>query len=274
MMENGKNIKEIVKRKYAQAITSQTGCCGGSGCCPAPGKTKDIITRDLYNPADTEDLPPDITAASFGCGNPVALAELKEGETVLDLGSGAGLDVLLSAKRVGPGGKAYGLEMTEEMLVAAKANRERAGIDNAEFLQGHIEDIPLQDNSIDVIISNCVINLSADKDKVLKECFRVLKPGGRLAVADVVLKKPLPEKVRQDIAAWTSCIAGALLEQDYHQKLAGAGFEDIEIEFTRIYDLSSPEGAGLLPGLDDNERHELSGTIASAFIRARKPILK
>lgn len=190
---------------------------------------------------------------------------------MLDLGSGAGLDVLLSARRVGPNGKAYGLDMTDEMLAEARLNRVRAGITNAEFLKGHLEDIPLPEKSVDVIISNCVINLSADKDRVLREAFRVLRPGGRFAVSDIVLSRPLPEKLQKDMAAWAGCVAGALLEGEYREKLAAAGFTEIDVEVTRIYDLTDPTAEAILPSLSEAERRDVSGSVMSAFIRARKP---
>lgn len=273
-MEN--NIREQVRERYALAITNKTGCCSSSssdgGCCSSTqlNGEKDPITSGLYTLEDINGLDPDMILNSFGCGNPTALAELKLGEVVLDLGSGAGLDVLLSAKRVGPQGKAYGLDMTDEMLAVARANQAKAGIENAEFLKGHIEEIPLPDNSVDVIISNCVINLSGDKDKVLEETFRVLKPGGRFAVSDIVLKKPLPAKVQSDMLAWAGCIAGALLEVEYHEKLAKAGYSDITTEDTRVYDLNTTEMALKLESLTESERNELEGSIVSAFIRARK----
>jgi len=268
-----KDIREVVKLKYAEAITQKTGCCSGnSGCCsPGSSDALDMITGNLYGQNEVEGLPGDMVATSFGCGNPTALAELRAGETVLDLGSGAGLDVLLSARRVGPSGRAYGLDMTDEMLDEARANQAKAGINNVEFLQGHIEDIPLPENTVDVIISNCVINLSGNKDQVMKEALRVLKPGGRFAVSDIVLKKPLPEKAQKDVIAWTGCVAGAMLEQDYNEKLARAGFTDIEIETTRVYSFSGHEGGELLPSLSGDELKELDGAVASAFIRAIKP---
>ena len=209
-------------------------------------------------------------ATSFGCGNPTALAELYPGEIVLDLGSGAGLDVLLSAKRVGPYGKAYGLDMTDEMLEEARQNQQKSGISNVEFLKGHIEDIPLPDNSVDVIISNCVINLSFDKDKVLKECFRVLKPGGRLAVSDIVLKKALPSKLQQDLTAWAGCIAGALSDTEYQGKLTAAGFENVGVLVTRVYDFTDSDSE-LFSQLTKDELAKLEGAVVSSFIRARKP---
>jgi len=272
----GKDIREQVRERYALAITNKTGCCsgssGGGGCCSGVqlNDVKDQITGDLYTLEDINDLDPDMILNSFGCGNPTALAELNPGEVVLDLGSGAGLDVLLSAKRVGPQGKAYGLDMTDEMLAVARANQARAGIDNVEFLKGHIEEIPLPDNSVDVIISNCVINLSGDKDKVLRESFRVLKRGGRFAVSDIVLKKSLPAKVHKDMLAWAGCIAGALLEDEYREKLAKAGFSDVSTEITRVYDLNDTDMVSMLESLSQSERDELDGSIVSAFIRARK----
>ncbi|MCF8011914.1 MAG: arsenite methyltransferase [Clostridiales bacterium] len=265
------DIREIVRQKYAEAITNKTGCCSGGGCCSgSTDNATDIITGNLYDENEVEGLPEDMVSASFGCGNPTALAELHEGETVLDLGSGAGLDVLLSARRVGPTGKAYGLDMTDEMLKEAENNKLRAGIDNVEFLKGHLEDIPLPDSAVDVIISNCVINLSADKDKTLKEAFRVLKPGGKFAISDIVLKKTLPDKIRQDLTAWAGCISGALLEQEYLDKLSVAGFEELEIEITREYDFTDETGASLIEGLSDSECQDVNGSIASAFVRARK----
>ncbi|MDD3853888.1 MAG: arsenite methyltransferase [Syntrophomonadaceae bacterium] len=271
------NIRDIVKQKYAEAITSKTGgCCGGntidSGgcCCNTSSDATDIITGNLYLSKDMEGLDIDMIATSFGCGNPTALAELYPGEVVLDLGSGAGLDVLLSAKRVAPDGKAYGLDMTDEMLAVARTNQEKAGITNAEFLKGHIEEIPLPDNTVDVIISNCVINLSGNKDKVLHEAFRVLKPGGRFAVSDIVLRKSLPDKVQQDIMAWAGCIAGALLDKEYRDKLAAAGFTDIDVEVIREYDPSDEKMVKLLESLSINEKEQFYGAIFSAFVRAKK----
>lgn len=267
------NIREMVRQKYAEAITSKSSCCGYSrgGCCSPLDQATKIITGDLYRPEELTGLPPDAALASFGCGNPTALAGLHEGEVVLDLGSGAGLDVLLSARRVGPGGKAYGLDMTDEMLAEARSNQARAGLDNVEFLKGHIEDIPLPENTVDVIISNCVINLSADKDRVLREAFRVLKPGGRFAVSDIVLTRPLPLKVQQDLMAWAGCVAGALLDEEYRRKLAAAGFSDIDIEITRVYDTTGEAAENFIPGLSENERGEINGAVVSAFIRAKKP---
>lgn len=269
------DIREVVRMRYAQAIKGKTGCCGESrgGCCSGNplDQAASAITRDLYGSHEVEGLPPDALAASFGCGNPTALSDLHPGEVVLDLGSGAGLDVMLSARRVSPGGKAYGLDMTDEMLAEARSNQARAGITNVEFLKGHIEDIPLPDSSVDVIISNCVINLSADKDQVLRETFRVLKPGGRFAISDIVLTRPLPPKVQKDLLAWTGCVAGALLEQEYRDKLAAAGYEHIGVAVTRSYDLTDPLAATILPNLTESERIDLNGSVISAFIRAQKP---
>ncbi|WP_027364526.1 arsenite methyltransferase [Desulfotruncus alcoholivorax] len=266
------DIREVVKLKYAQAITQKSSCCGfGSGCCGGDPLEVNMITGNLYQDHEMDDLPRDLVATSFGCGNPTALAELHPGEVVLDLGSGAGLDVLLSARRVGPNGKAYGLDMTDEMLAEARANQKRAGLSNVEFLKGHIESIPLPDNSVDVIISNCVINLSADKDRVFQEAFRVLKPGGRFAVADIVLTRPLPQKVQQDLLAWAGCIAGALQEQEYRDKLVASGFNEVELQVTRVYDFSSQQTERILPNLSETERKELNGAVLSAFIRAKKP---
>ncbi len=230
------NIKEVVREKYGQAAlrvhTGGSSCCGASaaldGCC-------DPITTNLYDAAQAQQIPEEALKASLGCGNPTALAQLNAGETVLDLGSGGGIDVLLSGRRVGPTGKAYGLDMTDEMLALARENQRKAGVDNVEFLKGEIEDIPLPDNSVDVIISNCVINLSADKDRVLSEAFRVLKPGGRFAVSDVVVHGEVPEEMRQNMMLWVGCIAGALQDTEYSSKLAAAGFEEIDIEPTRLY---------------------------------------
>lgn len=258
------DIREDVRKKYAQAITKKLSCCG-AGACHNP------VTGNLYESNEIEGLPEDIVKGSFGCGNPTALAELHAGEIVLDLGSGAGLDVLLSAKRVGPYGKAYGLDMTDEMLAVAKENQDRSEITNVEFLKGHIEAIPLLDNTIDVIISNCVINLSGDKDKVLQEGYRVLKPGGRLAISDIVLTRALPPSVQKNLTAWAGCIAGALLEEEYKEKLLSAGFTNIEIVRTRTYEFSKEQADVLLADLSDIERKDLSGGLVSAFIRAKKP---
>src|SRR5208283_2351677 len=232
------NIKDEVKEKYGQAALRVTNKTGGGSCCgsaPASGFSCNPITSNLYAAAQARQIPEEAMLASLGCGNPTALAKLNPGETVLDLGSGGGIDVLLSARRVGPTGKAYGLDMTDEMLALANANKLKAGAENVEFLKGEIESIPLPDNSVDVIISNCVINLSADKDQVLKEALRVLKPGGRLAVSDVVTKGEMLPEIRQNVLLWVGCVAGALEENEYRAKLAAAGFSQIEVEPTRIY---------------------------------------
>src|SRR5512137_1813303 len=228
------DIKRVVKDKYGKAALRVAA--GGSACCGSvSGREGDPITSNLYSASETECLPGEATAASLGCGNPTALAELKAGEIVLDLGSGGGIDVLLSAKRVGPSGKAYGLDMTDEMLALARENQRKAGVENVEFLKGEIEAVPLPDNSVDVIISNCVINLSADKDRVLAEAYRVLKPGGRFAVSDVVVRGEVPAQIRRNVELWIGCVAGALSDADYLSKLAAAGFEGAEIEVTRAY---------------------------------------
>src|SRR5512132_2300868 len=228
-------VRDLVKQKYGQAalrvVSGETSCCGSTtsqGCC-------DPVTSNLYGTAETAELPREAVAASLGCGNPTALAELKPGETVLDLGSGGGIDVLLSARRVGPTGKAYGLDMTDDMLALAEANKARSGLENVQFLRGEIEDIPLPDASVDVVISNCVINLSADKDRVLRETHRVLRPGGRLAVSDIVLRGEIPTELRSAMELWAGCFAGALHEADYRAKLTAAGFEDIDVQPTRVF---------------------------------------
>ena len=260
-------IKEAVREKYSQAaLRAGNSCCGGD-----PGECSPI-TSNLYGDHETGDLPEAAVLASLGCGNPTALAELKPGETVVDLGSGGGIDVLLSARRVGPTGKAYGLDMTDEMLVLARENRRKAGADNVEFLKGEIEAIPLPDNSVDVIISNCVVNLSADKDRVLREAFRVLKPGGRFAVSDVVTRGAVPEHLRRDVLLWVGCIAGALEENEYRAKLTSAGFEAIGIEPTRIYHIEDAREFLSGKGVDvDAIANSVDGKFMSAFIRAVKP---
>jgi len=268
-------VKDVVKEKYGEAalrvVTGQgSASCGSSpsSCCSGG----DPITSNLYDQLQKDELPERAVLASLGCGNPTALAELRPGEVVLDLGSGGGIDVFLSAKRVSPGGKAYGLDMTDEMLALARENQKKAGIQNVEFLKGEIENIPLPDASVDVIISNCVINLSADKDRVLREAFRVLKPGGRFAVSDVVTRGEVPEDIRKNILLWVGCVAGALEENEYRSKLGAAGFEEIGIEPTRIYSvgdaLSFLEGQGI-----DVEKlgPQMEGKFMSAFVRARKP---
>jgi SAM-dependent methyltransferase len=264
-------IKEIVRDKYAQAALRAGS---GGSCCGAQGELAGAnpITSNLYGDGETSTLPPAAVLASLGCGNPTALAELKPGETVLDLGSGGGIDVLLSARRVGPEGKAYGLDMTDEMLALARENQSNAGADNVEFLKGEIEHIPLPDNSVDVIISNCVINLSADKDRVLREAFRVLKPGGRFAVSDVVTRGAMPEQLRKDMLLWVGCIAGALEENDYRARLTAAGFGAIGIEPTRVYKIDDAREFLIGKGIDvDALATEIDGKFMSAFVRALKP---
>jgi SAM-dependent methyltransferase len=265
-------LKEIVREKYGQAAARASlgtaSCCGPSACCGE----KDPITRDLYNPSQTAAVPEEAVLASLGCGNPTAMAELKPGEIVLDLGSGGGIDVLLSARRVGPQGKAYGLDLTDEMLALARENQRKAGVENAEFLKGDMENIPLPDNSVDVIISNCVINLAADKDRVLGEAFRVLKPGGRLAVSDIVVRGEVPAAIRRSVELWIGCLAGALEEDEYRAKLAAAGFEDVAIEPTRIYRAEDARTLLAETGFNvDLLAPQLDGKFMSAFVRARKP---
>jgi SAM-dependent methyltransferase len=267
------DIKEVVKQKYGEAALRVTS--GGSSCCGAAASTGccDPITTNLYDATQAGQIPEEALLASLGCGNPTALAQLKPGETVLDLGSGGGIDVLLSARRVGPTGKAYGLDMTDEMLALANDNKRKSGIENVEFLKGEIEHIPLPDNSVDVIISNCVINLSADKDKVLSEAFRVLKPGGRFAVSDVVTRGEMLPEIRQSVLAWVGCIAGALEENDYRSKLTAAGFEQIEVEPTRIYRTEDAREFLAGQGIDvDALAPQVDGKFLSAFIRAVKPV--
>ncbi len=267
------DIKEVVKEKYGQAALRVTS--GGSGCCgaaPADPCCTDPITGNLYNSEQTGELPETAVLASLGCGNPTALAELYPGETVLDLGSGGGIDVLLSAKRVGPTGKAYGLDMTDEMLALANQNKRKAGAENVEFLKGEIENIPLPDHSVDVVISNCVINLSANKDRVLQEAFRVLKPGGRFAVSDVVTRGEMLPEIRRSVLLWVGCVAGALEESDYKAKLAAAGFEKITIEPTRIYRAEDALSFLKDQGLDAEAiAPAIDGKFLSGFIRAQKP---
>lgn len=266
-------IKEAVKEKYGQAALRVTS--GGSSCCGASAALDgccDPITSNLYDAAQTGMVPDEAVLASLGCGNPTALAQLNAGETVLDLGSGGGIDVLLSGRRVGPTGKAYGLDMTDEMLSLARENQRKAGVENVEFLKGEIEHIPLPDNSVDVVISNCVINLSADKDRVLREAFRVLKPGGRFAVSDVVTHGEVPEEVRQNMLMWVGCIAGALQDYQYVAKLAKAGFDAIDIEPTRVYSIEDARAFLSGQGIDvDAMAPQVEGKFMSAFIRAAKP---
>jgi 2-polyprenyl-3-methyl-5-hydroxy-6-metoxy-1,4-benzoquinol methylase len=265
------DIKEVVKEKYGQAALRVTS--GGSSCCGATAGTGcDPITSNLYDASQAGQIPEEALLASFGCGNPTALAELKPGEVVLDLGSGGGIDVLLSAKRVGPTGKAYGLDMTEEMLALANENKRKAGVENVEFLKGEIEHIPLPDNSVDIIISNCVINLSADKDSVLREAFRVLKPGGRFAVSDVVTRGEMPPEIRKSVMLWVGCVAGALEENEYRSKLTSAGFEQIALEPTRIYRLEDAREFLCGQNIDvDAIAPQVDGKFMSAFVRAVKP---
>lgn len=265
------DIRQTVKEKYAEAalkvIDGQKGSCGPSGACGC-----DPVTENLYDASQTRGLPEGAVLASLGCGNPTALADLHEGEIVLDLGSGGGIDVLLSARRVGPSGKAYGLDMTDEMLALARQNQATAGVTNVEFLKGEIETIPLPEQSVDVIISNCVINLSADKARVLQEAFRVLRPGGRFAVSDVVSRGDIPDAVRRSMELWVGCIAGALEENEYRRLLTQAGFVDVEVEPTRIYAFEDARTVLAGAGLDaDVLAREISGRIMGAFIRARRP---
>jgi arsenite methyltransferase len=269
------DIKSTVREKYGQAALrvstgGKSSCCGGSSC---GSDVVDPITSNLYTEADTSTLPAEAVLASLGCGNPTALAELREGEVVLDLGSGGGIDVLLSAKRVGPTGKAYGLDMTDEMLELARANQRKARIENVEFLKGDIEAIPLPDASVDVIISNCVVNLAADKRTVITEAFRVLKPGGRFAVSDVVVRGEVPADVRSSMELWVGCVAGALTEQEFHSLLWEAGFERIDIEPTRIYEFEDARAFLTGTGLDTEAlAREVAGRVMGAFVRARKPL--
>jgi SAM-dependent methyltransferase len=265
------DVQKAVQEKYgaiAAAVTSsssKTGCCGPSAC-------GDPITSNLYSDSEILGLPADAVTASLGCGNPTALIALEPGQTVLDLGSGGGIDVLLSAKRVGPAGKAYGLDMTDEMLALARENQRRAGATNVEFLKGTIEAIPLPDNSVDVIISNCVINLSSDKDAVLREAFRVLKPGGRFAVSDVVVRGEVPADVRRSMELWVGCIAGALEETEYAARLRAAGFGEVDLETWRVYDINDARTFLTASGIDvDRVAPQVEGRFASAFVRARKP---
>jgi arsenite methyltransferase len=267
------DIKSVVKERYAQAALSVSRTAKGS-CCGGSRQACDPITGNLYETSQTGDLPEAAVLASLGCGNPTALAELKPGEVVLDLGSGGGIDVLLSAKRVGPTGRAYGLDMTDEMLDLAQENKRKAGAHNVEFLRGEIENIPLPGNSVDVIISNCVINLAADKDRVLREAFRVLKPGGRFAVSDVVTRGDVPAEIRKSMLAWVGCVAGALEESEYRAKLIAAGFQDVGIEPTRVYRIEDAKEFLRDKGIDWSALGpRVDGKFMSAFVRARKPAL-
>jgi arsenite methyltransferase len=270
------DIKDVVKKHYGQAALKVISPGDGVSCCCNTGISScgqdDPITGKLYDLAQQEELPDTAVLASLGCGNPTALAELKPGETVLDLGSGGGIDVLLSARRVSPGGKAYGLDMTDEMLSLARENQKKAGIENAEFLKGEIENIPLPDDSVDVIISNCVINLSGDKNAVLREAFRVLKPGGRFAVSDIVIRGDVPKEIKEDLLLWAGCIAGALEEDTYRSMLSGAGFSNIDIEPTRIYKSKDMLALFIEKGFDVSElAPKIEGKFMSGFIRATKP---
>jgi SAM-dependent methyltransferase len=266
------DVRDAVREKYAEIARSggKGGCCGPGSCgCGDP------ITSNLYSDAETTGLPSDAVALSLGCGNPTALIDLQPGQTVLDLGSGGGIDVLLSAGRVGPTGKVYGLDMTDEMLAVARENQRKAGATNVEFLKGTIEAIPLPDQSVDVIISNCVINLSQDKDAVLREAFRVLKPGGRFAVSDVVIRGDVPSEIRRSLELWVGCVAGALTEDEYTGKLTAAGFDSVELERWREYRIDDARAFLAGSGIDvDRLAPEVDGKIASAFIRARRPETK
>ncbi len=267
------DIREVVKEKYGQAARRVSS--GGSSCCGASSASgcEDPITSNLYALSQTEQIPEQALLASLGCGNPTALAQLNPGEIVLDLGSGGGIDVLLSARRVGPTGKAYGLDMTDEMLALANENKRRANVENVEFLKGEIEQIPLPDNSVDVVISNCVINLSADKDRVLREALRVLRPGGRFAVSDVVTRGDIPDEIRNSVLLWVGCVAGALEESEYREKLRDAGFDHIEIEPTRIYRVEDAREFLSGQNIDvDAIAPLVEGKIMSAFVRAVKPL--
>ncbi|MBL0141640.1 MAG: arsenite methyltransferase [Betaproteobacteria bacterium] len=272
-MSSANEVKEVVRKRYGEAArqvrAGRASCCGtgeaDSNCC-------DPITSNLYGADEAGAVPGDALKASLGCGNPTALAQLKTGETVLDLGSGGGIDVLLSARRVGPTGKAFGLDMTDDMLALAEENKRASGLANVHFLKGEIENIPLPDNSVDVIISNCVINLSGDKDKVLREAFRVLKPGGRFAVSDVVVRGEVPPAIRRNMELWVGCVAGALSDADYRGKLAAAGFGDIDLEVTRVYDGDDARAFLAAEGMDaDAIAKEVAGKFVSAFVRAVKP---
>lgn len=269
------DVKKAVKEKYSEAALKVISDSGSASCCSSPSSCEriDPISTNLYDEQQKSELPETAVLASLGCGNPIALAELKQGETVLDLGSGGGIDVLLSARRVSPGGKAYGLDMTDEMLELARENQKKAGVSNVEFLKGEMESIPLPDNSVDVIISNCVINLSADKDRVLHEAFRVLKPGGRFAVSDVITRGEVPPEIRESILLWVGCIAGAMDESEYRMKLEKAGFRDIEIAPTRIYQAEDAKSFLEVQGFEaETIASQVDGKFMSAFIRARKSI--
>ena len=271
-MTQAMDNRTAVREKYGSIARSVSGS-QAAACCDPAMRCCDPITKDLYSTLEMGGLPENAVLASLGCGNPTAQIELKAGETVLDLGSGGGIDVLLSARRVGPTGKAYGLDMTDDMLALARANQLEAGVTNVEFLKGEIENIPLPDNSVDVVISNCVINLSGDKDRVLREAFRVLRPGGRFAVSDVVVRGEVPESVRQSMLLWVGCIAGALEESDYREKLVAAGFSDVGFEPTRTYDIEDARVFLTEAGISvDGIAAQVEGKFLSAFIRATKPV--
>jgi SAM-dependent methyltransferase len=266
-------LKDAIREKYGEAATRAATGQGKSGCCGTSCGCADPITSDLYASGETEGLPAEAVEASLGCGNPTALIDLRPGETVLDLGSGGGIDVLLSARRVGPAGKVYGLDMTDEMLALARENQRKSGATNVEFLKGDIEHIPLPDNSVDVVISNCVINLSSDKPRVLREAFRVLKPGGRFAVSDVVVRGSVPAEVRRSVELWVGCVAGALEEDEYRRFLADAGFADISVEPWRIYRVEDARELLTSAGIDvETAAAQADGQFASAFVRATKPV--
>jgi arsenite methyltransferase len=277
----GEALREVVREKYGAAATrvaegdTAVSCCGSTGCCGSTTAAWDPITSDLYDAGQTNGIPAEALLASLGCGNPTMLAALKEGEVVLDLGSGGGIDVLLSAHRVGPTGKAYGLDMTDEMLALANENKKRAGATNVEFLKGEIENIPLPDNTVDVIISNCVVNLSGDKRRVLQEAFRVLKPGGRFAISDVVVRGAVPDEIRKNMELWIGCVAGALEEKEFISLLAEAGFENPSIEPTRVYEAKDAAaflaGTGLDPAV---VAPQIEGKFISAFVRGTKPVAR
>ena len=265
-------LKEVIQAKYGEAAARARNGARPPSCCDTECGCSDPITTDLYDAQETSQLPDEAVAASLGCGNPTALIDLREGETVLDLGSGGGIDVLLSARRVGPTGKVYGLDMTDEMLALARDNQRKAGATNVEFLKGEIENIPLPDNSVDVIISNCVINLSADKGRVLREAFRVLKPGGRFAVSDVVVRGDVPADIRRNVELWVGCVAGALQDTEYRRLLEAAGFRGIDVEPWRVYRVEDAREFLTSAGLDvDRLAPQVDGKFASAFIRAMKP---
>lgn len=271
-MDSAARVREEVKKKYGSLARFVAEQSGAQACCGPDLRCCDPITSNLYSEGEKGQIPEKAVRASLGCGNPTALIELKAGEVVLDLGSGGGIDVLLSAQRVGPTGKAYGLDMTDEMLALARVNQRQAGVDNVEFLKGEMENIPLPDASVDVVISNCVINLSADKDRVLREAFRVLKPGGRFAVSDVVVRGAVPDAVRRSMMLWVGCIAGAMEEQEYRAKVAAVGFREISMEETRVYDVEDARAFLTASGVDvDAIAPQVEGKFLSAFVRATKP---